>query len=132
MRNEPPEITGENEPDHNQSFASNAALAALVAPLIVIGLAMASKGAVQTAGPGNRGAVLTMAGVSLVFLLVGPLLGIIALAIGRPLQHRTVLWRSVSGILLSGLLLAIAIPNFVHARTKAARNKAAVNDVTSA
>src|SRR4051794_19623911 len=132
MRSEPPPIPSDYQSEDTNSFATNAALAALIAPLLVIGLCVASKNVIQ-ANPNSRAAVLTIAAVSLIFLIVGPILGLLALVTGKPFRHKTILWRSICGILLSGLLLAIAIPNFVQARTKAiARNQAAIDDLKGA
>src|SRR5213082_801157 len=129
MTSEPPPIPSDYRSEETNSFATNAALAAFIAPLLAIGLGVASKTVIQT-NPTSPAAALTIAAVSLIFLFVGPILGLLALVTGKPFRHKTILWRSICGILLSGLLFAIAIPNFVHARTKAiARNRAAIDDL---
>ena len=117
----PPPLPRQQEPSQ---FAGQAANACLAAPLIMIGLAACLSGLLQNHRDGSgRPLVMVFGMVYLLIIVAGCVFGVVALALARPGQRGSVIPRVAIGYVLVGLLAAIAIPNFLHARRIALQRK---------
>jgi hypothetical protein len=114
------------------AFAHQAANVCLFAPLLIIGLGACVAAVLHNhPGPSLRPLFIIIGFVELGFALLGAVLGIVAVFLAGPHQRGSVAARVAGGILLLGLLTAVAIPNFVRARTLAS-NKRAAEEVQAA
>jgi hypothetical protein len=116
-----------------QNPACQAANACLAAPLLIFGLAFCLSTLTQNhRDASNRPLLLGFSFVAAGILFVGVIAGILAIALAKAGQRSSVLVRAGCGLLLMGLLAAIAVPNFVRARTLALQNKQALSELHAA
>jgi hypothetical protein len=66
------------------------------------------------------------------FFFVGTLLGVLAIVLAKPGQRSSVIRSAVCGLALLGLLAAIAVPNFVRARSLALQRKQSIEELHTA
>jgi uncharacterized membrane protein YeaQ/YmgE (transglycosylase-associated protein family) len=133
MNSYPPPLPEPDDSTNDSSFARQAANACLAAPLILLGLSFFLRSLLGNhRDASGRSLVLTMGTVSAVIVLVGVVLGLLALVLARPGQRSGVFLRAGIGLGISGLFIAIAIPNFLEARRKSLANKAAWQNVQAA
>jgi type II secretory pathway pseudopilin PulG len=126
----PPPLPDSISSANENSFARQAANACLAAPLILIALLFASTTLLHyLPEPSRRPLVLIVAAVAGLSVLVGVILGLLALLLGQPGDRSAVFTRAVIGLAISGLLAAIAVPNFVRARERALASQAALRDM---
>jgi hypothetical protein len=118
MSTTPPPIPEKYEAAPAKSFASRAAIGALAAPLLVAAMAWTLGVLTRNGSITGRSAPMIVAAISGLLLVIGPIFGVLALALRKEGEPR-VIRRALSGLVLSGLLLSIAIPNFVNARNNA-------------
>ena len=125
-----PSSVDENEPSN---FARQAANACLAAPLIMIGMSIGLNGLLPNHRDASGRPMLMIFGfVCCGLLIVGFVLGLLALITARASQRGSVIARVAGGYALIGLLCAIAVPNFVRARHLALQRKQALADVRAA
>jgi len=116
----PPPIPSEPR----SSFFHQAATASLFAPLIAIGLTIASSAGRTSLSPESQRPVALIVGIaSAVIMLIGLICGIVAL-FGIP-HHgkRGILGKALCGIIIPLLLSSVAIPSFMAARAQAIKRK---------
>ncbi len=132
MYSEPPPLPGQPEPS---LFARQAANACIAAPLITIALAACLSSLLRNQHDGSGSGQIVAIAYGLVYLLIivaGCILGVLALALARPGQRGSVIPRVVIGYVLVGLMMAIAIPNFLRARRIALQQKQALTEMHAA
>ncbi len=115
------------------SFARQAANACLAAPLLIFGLSFCVANLLHVhRDPSARWLLLTLGVVELGFCVAGALLGVLAIVLARPGQRASVVPRALCGLVLLALLAAIAVPNFVRARSLALQRRQALQEVQTA
>lgn len=80
----------------------------------------------------GRSIALIFGAADCLLVFAGVVLGILSLVLAKPGQRGAVIPRAVIGLVLSGLLVAIAVPNFVRARSLALQRKQALEDLHAA
>jgi hypothetical protein len=129
----PPPFLSANRPQEQSGFARRASKACLAAPLIIIGLSTSIYGfSPNHRGPSGRGVFLILGAATAALFLIGALCGILAMALAKPAERRSVILRTLCGFALLGLLVAIAVPNFIRARELALRNKQSLRQLSTA
>jgi hypothetical protein len=114
-------------------FARQAGHACLAAPLIVIGLSLLTSNFSQNHRDASGAPLLLIFGfVEVAFFLGGTLLGVLAIVLAKPGQRTSVIRSAVCGLALLGLLAAIAVPNFVRARSLALQRNQSIQELHSA
>ncbi len=99
----------------------------------MIALSMCMSSVLQNHRDGSGRSVLLVFGAAYCLLVLGGIvLGILSLALAKSEQRGAVIPRAVIGLVLSGLLVAIAVPNFIRARSLALQRKQALEDVHAA
>jgi type II secretory pathway pseudopilin PulG len=117
----PPLPLRDEEPS---AFASHASNACLATPLIMLALAQCVGSFSQNhQDSSGRALFVTVALVQGGLFFMGAILGVLAIALAKPGQRGSVIGRAVGGLAIMGLLAAIAIPNFVRARTQAMQQR---------
>ncbi|HWX19171.1 MAG TPA: hypothetical protein VN578_04595, partial [Candidatus Binatia bacterium] len=76
--------------------------------------------------------VMIFALLSVGFFLIGGVSGLLAIVLAKTGQRASVCLRAAGGLLALGLLAAIAVPNFVRARTLALQNNAGLQEFHAA
>ncbi len=133
LKVQPPPLPTSARSPGLDSFARQAANACLAAPLLLIGLEQCvSVLARETHAPSLRPLALGLGWVAVALALLGFVAGLVALVSARPGQRGAVYIRAGAGLGLLGLLGAIAVPNFVRARSAALQNQAALQEVQTA
>ncbi len=130
MSLKPPPLPASVRSPESNSFARQAADVCLVVPLLMIGLSFGLSGALKNHHDGSGPLlyrVITVVAVGI--FAIGVVSGLLALVLAGAGQRARVFSRAGSGLVLLGLLAAIAVPNFVRARTAALQNNAALRDV---
>src|SRR5438067_7617384 len=125
----PPLPSTENGTDRN-SFSRPAAKASAIAPFLAIGLLQLYN--LKNQAPRGQLLLLGIDLLACLLIVVGVILGILALICMKSGGRGTIIFRATAGILLSSLLLAIALPNFLHAREKALAERKMYQQVQSA
>lgn len=129
----PPPLPSSVREQQPSPFARQASNACLAAPLIIIGISQCILGFSQNhLDPSGRSLFLIVGFVETGFFLLGALLGILAIALAKPGQRRSVISRAVCGLLLLGSLAAIAVPNFVRARAQALQRNQSLQQLHTA
>ena len=77
----------------------------------------------------GRSIALIFGAADCLLVFAGVVLGILSLVLAKPGQRGAVIPRAVIGLVLSGLLVAIAVPNFVRARSLALQRNQALEDL---
>jgi hypothetical protein len=122
-----------DRPQEASGFARQASKASLAAPIIIIALSICVSGFSQNhRDPSGRPLFLIFGAVTAVLFLIGVLSGILAMALAKPAERRSVMLRALCGFALLGLLVAIAVPNFIRARELALRNKQSLRQLSTA
>jgi hypothetical protein len=96
------------------SFARQAALFSLLAPFVSIAINVVGHQAVQ----GNRAGMLVLGGACTLLILLGFILGIVALLGMKKHGRQGILGRAIAGVCINGViifLMLIAIPVFIQA-----------------
>jgi len=133
MSSQPPPIPLFATEKHDNSFAKNASTACLAAPLLALGLGMGfQRVGANLSGPNLRVAALAVGGVSCAIVGVGLILGILAILLMKPGGRAGIVFKSLGGMVIIGLLAAIAVPNFVRARSIALARVEAVKEIRQA
>jgi hypothetical protein len=133
MSSYPPPLPVSDDSAEESFFARQAANACLAAPLILIGLTLFIRPFLENHHEAyNRYIVLGLGGIVVSIVLVGIVLGLLALVMARSGQRGSVFLRAGSGLAISALLIAIAIPNFLEARRKSLANKAVLQNMQAA
>ena len=133
MSVKPPPLPSSVRARESNSFACQAANVCLVAPVLVIALSFCLNALSQSHQyVVGRPLFLTFGFVALGLTAIGLVSGIVAVGLSQSGQRAPVFIRTGCGLALLGLLAAIAVPNFVRARTKALQDNAALRDVDAA
>lgn len=133
MNLRPPPLPGSIGSSEPNGFAQHAANAALAAPLIVFGLTFCFNAILKDHHDSSARLLHLACGLADVGLgLLGFTLGILAMLLAAPGQRASVIPRASVGLALLGLLTAIAVPNFLRARTQALEQKQALTQLHSA
>ena len=132
MHSQPPPLPDSAAPSSENSFARQAANASLAVPIILVALRILFGALLQ----GHRDAtgpiyVLTIAVICGFIVLVGIVMGLLALVLAKPGERAGVFARAGVGLGVCGLLIAIAVPNFIRGRQKALADQAALQDLKS-
>jgi len=134
MNSTPPPLPSlHSENDDPNSFSRQAAKASAIAPFLTIALAYGCSGLFKSNQDSSFRVLLLV--LSLVFCLMiggGFISGILALVCMKPGGRGTIVFRALAGMLISSLLLAIAVPNFLKARQQALANRKANAELQSA
>ena len=129
----PPPLPSSVRSAEPSAFACQAANACLAAPLLIFGLSFCLSTITQNhRDASSRPLLLGFSFVAAVILFVGVIAGILAIVLAKAGQRSSVVARAGCGLLLMGLLAAIAVPNFVRARTLALQNKQALSELHTA
>jgi hypothetical protein len=100
------------------SFARQAALFSLLAPLVSIGVNVVGHQSVQ----GNQVGMMVLGGTCTLLILAGFVLGIVALIGTRKHGRKGILGRAIAGICINGIIICfmlVAIPSFLKAAERA-------------
>jgi type II secretory pathway pseudopilin PulG len=125
----PPSV-GSSEPS---AFARQAANACLAAPLLIFALSFCTASLLHDHRDASGRPLLVIASLAVAgFCIVGAVLGVLAIVLAKPGQRGSVFLRASCGLVLLGLLVAIAVPNFVRSRTLALQRKQAFEEVHTA
>ncbi len=120
MSSLPPPLPTLARKNEGNSFAKQASTACLLAPFIAIAIGMAfNYTAKNLQGPNLRLAAMASGWLSIAVAGIGSTLGILAILLMKQGGRAGIVVRSVAGLVITGLLAAIAVPNFVRARTAA-------------
>ena len=103
------------------SIFHQAATASVFAPLIAIGLTVFSS-SIRT-GASQRPVALIAGVASLIIILTGLICGIVALLGIRNHGTKGILTKALCGIIIPLLLIALAVPSFIAARSRAIKNR---------
>jgi hypothetical protein len=130
----PPPLPAMDDPPEPNGFASFAAKACPASPFILLGFAAL----VFKLVPNQRDlasplVTIVLSGVCVVIILTGFVLGVLSLFLARRGQRARVFGCSFFGLaLLTLLVVAVAVPNFVRARNQALQKNQAFTDLHSA
>src|SRR5438128_2210939 len=107
-----------------KSFYHQAATTSAFAPLIAIGLSIASSAGRTGVDPQSRRTVAFIVGiVGTVIMLIGLICGIVALFGIRNHGTKGILGKALFGIIIPLLCTALLIPSFMAARSRAIHSK---------
>ncbi|MFT6618866.1 MAG: hypothetical protein ACJASX_001762 [Limisphaerales bacterium] len=123
MTDEPPPLPAKKNPDR-EAFAFQAAKLGAALPFVAIAIAAGLNAAFLNHEPAQRAKLtLMVGGIAVLVVLIGLLLSLFALI--RIPKHGAsgILLPALLGLLIPGLLAAIAIPNFIKAREAAIENR---------
>ena len=104
------------------SFAKQAALFSLLAPLVAIGINLFGHQAVQ----GNRAGMIILGGTCTLLILLGFIFGFVALAGMKKHGKQGILGKAIAGICINGIIILfmlIAIFAFIQAAHHARENQ---------
>lgn len=120
------------EDEDRNSFSRQASKASLVAPLLIVILSYCCQALLANHEYANGHILLAVVELaSVVLMVVGLILGLLALILMQPGGRGPIILRASAGIVMSSLLLAIFIPNFLRAREKAIAQRKAYAEVHS-
>src|SRR5437899_12280761 len=124
MNSQPPPLPDSVASSNENSFARQAANASLAVPIILVALRILFGALLQ----GHRDAtgpiyVLTIAVICGFIVLVGIVMGLLALVLAKPGERAGVFARAGVGLGVCGVLIAIAVPNFIRGRRTALANQ---------
>lgn len=126
----PPPLPIRFEPAEPSTFPRQAANACLAAPIIMIVLSMCMSAVLQGHRDGSgRSIALIFGAADCLLVFTGVVLGILSMVLAKSGQRGAVIPRAVIGLVISGLLAAIAVPNFVRARNLALQRRQALEDL---
>ena len=129
----PPPLPSSVRSAEPSAFACQAANACLAAPLIIFGLSFCLSTLTRNhQDASSRSLLLIFSFVEAGILFVGVVAGILAIVLAKTGQRSSVIASAVCGLVLLGLLTAIAVPNFVRARTLALQNNQALSELHTA
>src|SRR5437588_2949808 len=132
MSTQPPPLPAWVASQKQSSFARQAANACAAAPLILVGLSFCWSTLVQNhRDASGRPLALIIGALGCFIVLVGAVLGLLAIIFARRGERGWVIGRASIGFGITALLLVIAIPNFVRARRNAIANREAFQSVTA-
>jgi hypothetical protein len=128
----PPIPLSASNGEHNK-FSNSASLFCLLSTLLVFGLSWAF-GTVSHNLTGRNLVLATLAydAVSCLLVAVGLIMGILALLMMKPGGRGKVVFRSLAGVAMAGLFLAIFVPNFIQARARTLAQRDAPLNVIAA
>ncbi len=114
----------------NNGFAGLAATVSLLSPLLVIALGQLLKHAAGSLQASNLAiAALVVGGLSCLLMVTGLILGILALLLMRPGGRTSIVIRSLLGLTVTGLLVVMAVPNYLQVRARVQTQLKATTDV---
>lgn len=129
----PPPLPPSARSPGESSFARQASNACLAAPIIIFVLACCVSSFTQNHhNASGRPLLLILGAVAAALLILGALLGILAMALAKPAERRSVTVRSLCGLMLLGLLVAMAVPSFMRARAQALRRQQSLQELHTA
>ncbi len=111
----------------NASYAHKAANICICAPILGIAIAHFALSKVADIPSLNLALLIFI----LVFFLIGFIAGIVALAGIRKFGPRGILWKTIAGLSITGIIVAIAIPNFFAYRNKVAQYTGEMQEMTN-
>lgn len=133
MNSLPPPLPAHVSEKSHGSFPRIGATLCLAAPIFFVAFAkivdIISK---QHSAQDMRWLVLGGGGLCALSIAVGSILGFVAMLLAQPGERRVVFGRAGVGLLLSALFMAIAVPSFVRARSRAIEQKEAMQEVKTA
>ncbi|PWU12828.1 MAG: hypothetical protein C5B50_20725 [Verrucomicrobia bacterium] len=133
MNTVPPPLPASVRSAEPSQFARNAANICLAAPLIVLAFVFLVSPILREHRDASGRLISIIIGLgALAFCVAGAVAGILAFLLAKPGQRGAVFARAGCGMALLGLLAAIAVPNFVRARTVALQNKQALKELQAA
>ena len=133
MSGGPPPLPSSARSEGASGFARRASYACLASPLVMIGLALCiSTLSHNQRDPAWRPLFLIFGEVAAGLFIFGDLFGILAMALAGPGERRPVMVRALCGLALLGLLVAIAIPNFMRARAQALQRRQSLRELHAA
>jgi hypothetical protein len=117
----------------SNAFANGAALACLLSPLLLLALRFGFQYLSPALGAGNLiiGGLVFL-GVSCLLLVAGPIMGILALLLMKPGGRTRIMVCSLGGLALTGVLVAVSVPQYVRARSATLAQKAAMDNMIAA
>jgi hypothetical protein len=131
MNTLPPPIPVKASKSDGSDFAHQAATACLAAPLFAIGLGACFSTIIRNHAENGRIVALLVGGVSLLLCGLGFVFGILSFIFAKDGQRSSIALRSILGFVLLGLLGAIAVPNFVRARSLAQEKQKALTELNA-
>ena len=118
---------------YHNGFASVAATASLLSPLLILGLGEGLKHAGgKLQGQNLALATLAVGGVSCLLMVTGLILGILSLLLMRPGGRTSIVVRSLLGLTATGVMVAMAVPNYLQVRARVQSQLSAIKSVQSA
>jgi hypothetical protein len=121
MNNMPPplplSVSGQDPNQFSKTAANTSLILAAIAWGLSLGFSVASKN-LHLSGRFLGFLALGISGLSFFLLLVGSIMGILALLLMKPGNRGTIVLRSLAGVAISALFVAIFIPNFIQARAR--------------
>ena len=126
----PPPLPSSATSWESNSFARQAANVCLAAPLVTLALGYVLSVLHRTNHEAIPRQVFLIFGfVSVGFVAVGVLSGLLAIVTAKAGERASVVLRAGGGLVSVGLRAASAVPNFVRARTLALQDQAALQDI---
>src|SRR3974390_198222 len=133
MNIEPPPLPLSAEESRPSAFPRQASLVCLMAPLIIIALSLFIKSFSANHQDASGRALFMVFGLVVGgFFVVGVLFGFLAIVLAKSGERRSVVVRALCGLAMLGLLVAIAVPNFMRARAQALRRKQSLQELNHA
>lgn len=127
----PSSVTGQNP----NRFSSAAATACLILAAAAWGLCTGFESVSKNLNldPHYKGlAAIGASAVSLFLLFVGSIMGILAMLLMKPGNRGSIVARSLAGLAISGVFVAIFSTGFIHARARTLAQRDAYQDLSAA
>jgi hypothetical protein len=129
----PPPLPLSARGQNDNTFSNRASLACLLSPLILIALGFGFRFASRSwTGPKLATATMVFGGVSCLLILVGLIMGILALLLMKSGGRTRIVVCSLGGLAVIGAQIALAVPHVLEARARSIAHQDAMLNTVAA